>query len=158
MRSGFSVRKLKRVPTLSELSLFFWACSLVPVATVLKKRPRWLNRFLGQATHPSGSNTLPATQHLTKTESSVSQAVKRASYWLPGDHNCLSQAIAGHVMLTRSGNTARIVIGMKQSEGSPNWETHAWLLGAKGIVLGGEIAGQFTPTTVYDGRNNAHAS
>lgn len=152
------MRKLRRLPSLLELFLFFWACSIVPVATILKRNPRWLHRFLGPATPPLASLAFPATHELTQTENSISLAAKRASYWLPGEHNCLSQAIAGHAMLTQRGVRAPIVIGMKQAEGSSEWETHAWLVGAHGIVLGGEIAGQFTPTTIYHGRKSARVS
>ena len=90
-----------------------------------------------------------AETSLSDQEFAIRQAVKRAARWLPGTHKCLAQAIAGQLLLKKAGQAGDIVIGLKSSPSGEPWDTHAWLMGANGIVLGGEIAHQFTPVTVY---------
>lgn len=81
-------------------------------------------------------------------ESDLGIAIKRAARYLPGTHKCLAQAIAGQMMLSSLGTPGTVIIGLRPDSSGP-WDGHAWLIGQSGIVVGGEIAQNFTPVTAY---------
>ena len=141
------------LPTPIEILFFLWACPMVIFASIVKRKPSRLARTLGPASSPLGNEAQVGEGTASHLEQRVAQAVKRASRWVPGDHNCLSQAIAGQLMLTLLGRSGRIVIGMKPTNGEGPWDTHGWLVCGGETILGGEISGQFSPATVYAGRN-----
>lgn len=69
--------------------------------------------------------------------------VPRLAQRLPWRADCLVQAIAGQVMLSRRRVTSEIVVGTaKHPDGT--FEAHAWLTCAGRVILGGNIA-RFAP-------------
>jgi len=88
----------RRLPTPIEVLFFFWACPMVIFASIVKRKPSRLARTLGPASSPLGNEAQLGEGAASPLEHRVAQAVERASRWVPGDHNCLSQAIAGQLV------------------------------------------------------------
>jgi hypothetical protein len=89
-------------------------------------------------------------------EERVRRAIRRASERLPWTPSCLAQAAAGQIMLRRRGKPGVVVIGLRPADGE--WDAHAWLLGARGALTGGQAAEGFTPTTVFEVPDGLKAS
>jgi hypothetical protein len=110
----------------------------------------------------------------TTVEGQVVSALARAGGVLPFRPSCLAQAAAAQVMLRRRGEPGVVVIGLKRPSCTPQqvdlprarsglrpthrqvgradsapWEAHAWVLGSAGVLLGGDAAEGFTPTTDF---------
>ena len=62
-------------------------------------------------------------------------AVRRSSRLIPGA-TCLTQALAGRVLLARAGHLSELRIGVRKSSGA-GFEAHAWLEHGGQVVLGG---------------------
>jgi hypothetical protein len=101
---------------------------------------RRLRRLLPSAA-PVGSPAGPTPRDLAR----VSWAVTLASRRVPGA-TCLTQALAGHVLLARSGFASTIRVGAKTTEDG-RFAAHAWLISGDTVVLGGvsEDVGSFAP-------------
>ena len=82
-------------------------------------------------------------------ESAIGRAVERAARYLPGEHLCLAQAIAGQRMLVAKGIPGTVVVGLKDRGSEAPWDAHAWLIGTRGIVVGGSVSSDFSPVTSY---------
>jgi hypothetical protein len=64
----------------------------------------------------------------------IAQAVSLASKVIPGA-SCLTQAVAGHVLLARRGKSSLIRIGIRPTSGG-RLAAHAWLVLEEGILIG----------------------
>jgi hypothetical protein len=62
-------------------------------------------------------------------------AVRRASRLIPGA-TCLTQALAGRILLARAGHLSELRIGVRKNPGT-GFEAHAWLEHGGQVVLGG---------------------
>lgn len=73
----------------------------------------------------------------------IAFVIPRLAPRLPWRSDCLVQALAGQMMLSRRRITSEIVIGTaKQQDGS--FEAHAWLTCEGSVILGGDVA-RFVP-------------
>jgi hypothetical protein len=72
------------------------------------------------------------------TPREVARAIERVSRLVPGA-TCLTQAAAGHYLLTLYGHPSHIRVGVKPEEGA-RFSAHAWLLSGEAVILGGEAA------------------
>jgi hypothetical protein len=108
-----------------------------------------LKGSLGCPISPDVANVLPIQPTSDKFEAIVGQSIRRAARFVPGNHNCLSQAIAGKELLRILGRDSQIVIGFEADRKVVRFESHAWLVTDNGIVVGGEIAHQFNPVSIY---------
>jgi hypothetical protein len=82
-------------------------------------------------------------------EARIAQAVARAARYLPGHHKCLAQAMAGQILLSLRGTPGTVIVGLKHSPQTTSWDAHAWLIGSRGIILGGDASENFVPVTAY---------
>ena len=66
-------------------------------------------------------------------------AINRAGGSILRDRACLTQALAGQVLLNRCGISTRVKIGvLKDREG--HFQAHAWLENDGQVLLGGKVA------------------
>jgi hypothetical protein len=79
----------------------------------------------------------------------VARAVARISRVVPGA-TCLTQALAGQVLLERHGFPTRLHIGVAR-DGREAVRAHAWLDTQGGTVIGGALSGQWTPLLSIEG-------
>jgi hypothetical protein len=110
------------------------ALSLLPSRLVLRTVDRLSRRALRRARHGPDA-ALPPHR--------LGGLVRAAARRVPAA-TCLTQALAGQMLLARHGYSSRLQIGVARDEGGA-FRAHAWLEAAAGIVLGGEVSGQFTP-------------
>jgi hypothetical protein len=71
------------------------------------------------------------------------RAIARAVRLAPGC-GCLPQAIAAQCLLRREGLNSNIVFGVAHNQDG-RLEAHAWLWSDGRILVGGEVAGRYTP-------------
>ena len=141
--------------TLIQLAYFLWAIPAVLFATATKKKsPGALAKNLGAASvvTPGAPMSLAASKN--RHDILIRQAVRRASHWLPGAHHCLPQAIASAHMLRVLKRSSRVFIGLRANPEGGEWDSHAWVTTEDGTVVGGEVAREFTPVTMYLRGNN----
>ena len=136
--------------TLKSLIFFAWALPLTLYGSVVRRRPAAvLGRVLGHPSEVTKDRKLQQTPTSDAIELLVGLSAKRAARFLPGDHNCLTQAIAAQQMLRFLGKSSQVLIGLKQNPGEDQWAAHAWLNTPIGNVVGGEVSGTYTPVTVF---------
>ncbi len=75
-------------------------------------------------------------------------AVRATSRCVPAA-TCLTQALAGQVLLARSGYDSRLEIGVAKT-GEAGFEAHAWLICANRIVIGGQGVDKYVPLASWD--------
>jgi Transglutaminase-like superfamily len=81
----------------------------------------------------------PTTEHLARDVRVVSSYVPRAT--------CLTQALAGRILLTHYGYPAIVHVGVTRAEGAGNtFHAHAWLE-SDGKVIIGESEVPYVPLT-----------
>jgi hypothetical protein len=76
------------------------------------------------------------------TPERVAWAVAVASRYVP-KATCLTQALAGRVLLARHGHSAELRIGVARSDGA-KLDAHAWLESRGQVLLGGAVNNNFT--------------
>ena len=81
----------------------------------------------------------------------MTSAVERASRYLPGKDTCLSEAMAGQVLLARAGFESELQIGVATPKTDRRFAAHAWLECRGYIVLGEEEAGDYTALSTPQG-------
>jgi hypothetical protein len=74
-------------------------------------------------------------------------AVITASRYIP-KATCLTQALAGQVLLARYGYASTVHLGV-QNDAGDSFRAHAWLEREAQIVIGGSGMSGFTPLTVF---------
>jgi len=74
----------------------------------------------------------------------IARAVTRASKLVPFA-TCLTQALAGGLLIRRSGRDATIHFGV--ARGEAGFKAHAWLESDGGILIGGSEAAAYLPLT-----------
>lgn len=131
------------------VSLAVVATVRLGLSTIGYRRMRRLIRAVSRDREPSrstaavepGAALSPSPRHLAR----VSWAVTLASRYVPGA-TCLTQALAGHVLLGRSGIASTIRVGAKTT-GDGRFAAHAWLISGDRVVLGGatEDVASFSP-------------
>lgn len=78
-------------------------------------------------------------------------AVRVASRRVPGGGHCLTQALAGQVLLVRRGHPAHLRIGVAKGERG-QLEAHAWVESQGQIVIGGQDSpSRFRPLPYLEG-------
>jgi hypothetical protein len=77
-------------------------------------------------------------------------AVLVASRHVPGTSHCLTRALAGQLMLARSGIPARLRIGLARGE-QGRLHGHAWLESDGKILIGGQEASDYTALSSFEG-------
>lgn len=77
------------------------------------------------------------------TAQDVVWAVGRASRVVPRA-TCLTQALAAHILLARSGHRSRLKIGVARTSGR-GLRAHAWLESDGAVLLGGSCNEAYTP-------------
>jgi transglutaminase superfamily protein len=116
----------------SAVRLGLW---LLPVRTVGRLLGWFVPRMPGGIPDPSVPDR-------------VARAVTRASRVVPGA-TCLTQALAAQVFLERQGLPTRLHIGIRG--GGQAMRAHAWLDTQETTVIGGALAGQWTPLLTVEG-------
>ena len=100
------------------------------------------------AARSGASEVLPPRKRTTVGRAAaVGRAVERAAARLPGSPGCLTQALAGWLMLKRRGIPSILVFGVAKQAGEVT--AHAWLLVGDGAVCGGRDAKSFTPIAAF---------
>jgi hypothetical protein len=86
----------------------------------------------------------PASEPGLVAPTDIARAVTRASKLVPVA-TCLTQALAGALLLRRAGNNAVIHFGV--AKGEAGFKAHAWLESNGGILIGGSEAASYLPLT-----------
>jgi hypothetical protein len=102
---------------------------------------RRIGRLAGMTPGTPAAPTLDRTAH--PSGRAVARALGAAAARLPWTSNCLAQALAGRMMLSRRGVRSAVVLGVRRDEGA--FLAHAWLAVADGTVCGGEQAAGYRP-------------
>jgi hypothetical protein len=82
----------------------------------------------------------------------VAWAIRRVSRFVPRA-TCLTQAVAGRLMLARRGHTSRVNIGVARAAGG-GLRAHAWLESDGVVVIGGDGLDDYTPLRGAHGEMN----
>jgi transglutaminase superfamily protein len=77
-------------------------------------------------------------------------AVEVIGRHLPAYGTCLTQALAAHVLIGRSGLKSDLRIGVTRNQRG-NFEAHAWLEKDGTVIIGGVGHTEFTPMPVLNG-------
>ena len=75
-------------------------------------------------------------------------AVRAASRYVPAA-TCLTQALALHWMLARSGYASQLHLGGRKGP-KGKFEAHAWVEYENRIVIGGAVANEYVPLAAWD--------
>jgi hypothetical protein len=81
----------------------------------------------------------------------MARRLQRVAAHMPWRTTSLVRAIAGAIMLRRCGIATIIRFGLNRADGGLS--AHAWLLVGDTIVLGGEIAPEFSPLADPGGKS-----
>lgn len=114
--------------------------------------PRWSTIIGDHAPVPADwarEGSLPL-RSADLVEDRVRRAILSGSRHLPWTPTCLAEATAGQMMLRTRGTAGVVVIGLRRADSGDIWDAHAWLLGARGAITGGQAADGFTATTVFE--------
>jgi len=98
---------------------------------------RWVRRL---ALQPSKVTSIQATPAL------LMWGVQTASRYVPRA-SCLTQAVAGLLLLHRYGHKANLCIGVANTK-SGGFRAHAWLERKGSVILGGDVSG-FTRMSAF---------
>jgi hypothetical protein len=145
--------------TPESMRLFAWASALVIKNSFVKALgSKQLRKALGVAAPPDPTKAISITPTAEPLEMLVGKSVRRAAKFLPGKYNCLSQAMAAQDMLHGLNRSSKIVIGFNANRRNERYDSHAWLITPNGVVVGGEIAADYTSVTVYSKEISKHES
>lgn len=88
-----------------------------------------LVNYIGQR---EGANKVQESQY----QEMVARTVQRASRYLFGKNNCLTQALTSQLILKRHGIDAKLRIGVQKNEKGV-MQAHAWVENDGSVVIGG---------------------
>lgn len=104
----------------------------------------WLRQWAARATRVrTRRRSSPPVERVAWAVVVTSRAVPRAT--------CLTQALAGQVLLARYGYPARLHIGVARA-GAGGLEAHAWLESGERIVIGDRELERYTHLLALEGR------
>lgn len=106
---------------------------------------KYLATFLGKQNKTAVSE-MKSTIDKTVVES-VTRQIKNVSSYVPWDSNCLVQATVGKILLRKERIDSTVCFGVKKEDNK--MKAHAWLRVGPDIILGGEIASQFTEVSSF---------
>jgi hypothetical protein len=129
---------------LIEATLWLGLARLVMLAIPF----RWLAPSLGQQMLESPTTDEPA-QH--EDARRLSRAVVTMSRYTPWESKCLTQAIAGKMMLKRRGIASTLYLGVMK-DGNNGLSAHAWLRSGTVILTGGPGRERFTVVSTFADR------
>lgn len=137
MRSLFlitrSALRLSRRDRLDAARAWLWLMGARAGLTLFSYR--WIARLIA---------TIPARRSAAgTTPERCARAIGRAVRAAPGC-GCLPQAVATQCLLRREGLNSNIVFGIAHNQDG-SLEAHAWLWSDGRILVGGEVAGRYTP-------------
>lgn len=81
----------------------------------------------------------------------VRRAVRRAARNVPWRALCFEQALATHAMLRRRGISSVLHYGVARDGPGDALKAHVWVTSGEQMVVGGEVAGQFTELARFSG-------
>jgi len=127
------IRKLLNLPQNERWLLVKAAALLASIRLALRLLPfSYARRVLRWVSHPS--------RRLSANPISVERiawAVNLASRFVPGAGHCLTQALAGQVLLIRRGYPAEVRFGVLRDSEKSNFMAHAWVESNGVVVIGG---------------------
>ncbi len=102
---------------------------------------RWIAHFLGEVNKETPTRTTSFDQTVLR----LGKIIKLAAPHTPWKSNCLAQAIAGKIMLTRRHIPSTLYIGVtKDKDHSADLSAHAWLRCGDRMVTGDQNRQDFT--------------
>ncbi|MGB3797805.1 MAG: lasso peptide biosynthesis B2 protein [Alteraurantiacibacter sp.] len=126
--------------------LLLCAGAVLPLANARISLARFRTRDLAQRNQDAKGRGLPldhsALQDMQSAQD-IAWIVPRVARRMPFRSDCLVQAMAAQVLLLDRGIFSEIVIGVEGGPDKP-FASHAWLVCADLVVVGGDIA-QFNP-------------
>ncbi len=120
---------VKTVFLLSAIRLGLWVLRFRNVRRILARLPQ------GREARDNGHEIPPGR---------IAWAVEVVGRHMPGTRNCLVQALATDVLLSRGGHPSRLRIGVARGRRG-QLEAHAWVEHDGGILIGETGAELFTP-------------
>ncbi len=82
----------------------------------------------------------------------VRRAVRRAARNVPWRALCFEQGLAAHAMLRRRGVSSVLHYGVaREADEQRGLKAHVWVTSGEQMVIGGEVAGQFTELARFSG-------
>lgn len=141
-RTASLVRHARTLPA-EEWVLFSHALSLV----ICVRMALWLlpSRVIVQRVL-EGSQRLPATARSGVRPDQIGWAIDAASRRVPRA-SCLTQAVAGQILLRRHGIASTLQVGVIRDQ--QGFRAHAWIEEGGRILIGGIGSRQFTAMTEF---------
>lgn len=105
---------------------------------------RWLKALvqwvIAQESRHEASNFISIDQ--------VNQAIRTATYYLPGQAKCLAQALVTQILLKQYGYDCDLLIGVAKNE-QKGLTAHAWIERNGQILIGGNANNLSSFTTLF---------
>ena len=79
----------------------------------------------------------------------VARFISNCSRLVPWDSKCLAQAAVGKIMMRKKNIPATVYFGVKKGDETEKIKAHAWLCVGSEIILGGDVADQYTPISMF---------
>jgi hypothetical protein len=137
------VLKFLRLPV-GDQALLVQALALQTIAAVLVRLVP-LNRTQELIARRRGDRRWRRHRQ-TRTPEQVALALERTRRFVPFGATCLVQALAGRVLLERSGRPATLTIGVRRDQ-HDRLEAHAWLECGGTILIGASERDGYAPLT-----------
>jgi hypothetical protein len=126
------------------LGLFRLAIAVLPFRWVVS-----LSRLAPATdTEPPDSSLTDAGSSLTDAGHQIRWALQAASAHTPWLSTCLSQSLAGSVMLRRRGVVSTVYLGVGKDQAG-EFVAHSWLRGGDTVVIGGAGHESFSIIAAY---------
>ncbi len=119
-------------------ALLLWAktaLAFMPVSKVIARRARPLTR-------------IPVLKRVAQLQE-ARWAVLVVARYSPVSFVCFPQCLAASELLRRKGIESRLHYGVRRASQTARLETHTWLEADGEIVIGGEVAAEFSTLDVY---------
>ena len=113
-----------------------WARLILRRVASAEVRRRW--------SHDRESAGSP-TSHQLRTALRLARMIPRLARRLPGEYNCLVQAVALMAMLRRRSIPARIEFGVRQEPESGKLAAHAWVTCSGEVILDSDVGRDYIP-------------
>jgi hypothetical protein len=145
------IRKFLQLPFVEKVLLIEATALLGAIRLGLIVLPfSTLRRILGAVTPMSRDHRRRDDRDDVVARDRIVGVVETVGRSLPAIGTCLTQALAAHVLLRRSGHPSNLRIGVTRNAGG-SFAAHAWLEHEGIILIGGDWHKDYTPMPPLDG-------
>jgi hypothetical protein len=147
-------QRFYHLPFSRKVAICEAALLLAAAQALIKLAPyRWWAKLLGPVGRPASTAAeRPSGEELAGEDlTTVTWAVAAAARRLPWSPVCLPRAMAAKWMLARRNVAGTLHLGIRRGDNAAiaDTELHAWLSVGTEVIVGGEIADQFSVIASY---------